>query len=230
MVRGLVDGGRADMARARWADSPGLPGPGAPGAHCTTSSSGSRTSPRRSASGAGCSGRLGYRLGDDWGHGQAWELGALYIVIESGPDVARGRHDRAAPGLNHLAFHAGSRGESRPWSPTPRGWLDADVRRPSSVRRRAATTTPPTSRTARVSRSSWSPADAPTPCRMPLGRPRARRVRGASGRTDAASGCVQTIAARWAGRRCAALGAVMESCRGHPPTCPSAARRRGVPR
>ncbi len=53
-------------------------------------------------------GRLGYRLGDDWGHGQAWELGALYVVIEAGPDVVPGRHDRKRAGLNHLAFHGGS--------------------------------------------------------------------------------------------------------------------------
>jgi hypothetical protein len=53
-------------------------------------------------------GRLGYRLGDDWGHGQAWELGSLYIVIEAGPDVLPGRHERRRAGLNHLAFHAGT--------------------------------------------------------------------------------------------------------------------------
>lgn len=56
-------------------------------------------------------GRLGYRLGDDWGHGQAWELGSLYVVIESGPDVVRERHERRRPGVNHLAFRGGSREE-----------------------------------------------------------------------------------------------------------------------
>ncbi|EWT00303.1 glyoxalase [Intrasporangium oryzae NRRL B-24470] len=55
--------------------------------------------------------RLGYRLGDDWGHGRAWELGSLYIVVEAGPDVVPGRHERRRAGLNHLAFHAGSRDE-----------------------------------------------------------------------------------------------------------------------
>ena len=54
-------------------------------------------------------GRLGYHLGDDWGHGQAWALGRLYIVVESGPDVVAGRHERKRAGLNHLAFHDGSR-------------------------------------------------------------------------------------------------------------------------
>lgn len=56
-------------------------------------------------------GELGWRLGDDWGHGLAWELGQLYLVVESGPDVAPGGHDRRRPGVNHVAFHAGPRGE-----------------------------------------------------------------------------------------------------------------------
>ena len=29
-------------------------------------------------------------------------------MLESGPDVVATRHDRLRPGLNHLAFHAGS--------------------------------------------------------------------------------------------------------------------------
>ena len=116
MVRGLVEGGRADMAKARW-DFGGAP-----------AASGS-------AGGAGPRGglhhveiwvddivaakrewgwllkRLGYHLGDDWGHGQAWELGSLYVVVEAGPDVVAGRHERTRAGLNHLAFHGGSRAE-----------------------------------------------------------------------------------------------------------------------
>ena len=55
--------------------------------------------------------RLGYHLGDDWGHGRAWELGSLYLVVEAGPDVEDGRHERRRPGVNHLAFHGGSRAE-----------------------------------------------------------------------------------------------------------------------
>ncbi len=108
MVRGLVEGGRADMSRARW-DGP-------------EASASSRTSRgglhhveiwvEDVAAAAREWGwllrRLGYRLGDDWGHGQAWELGSLYIVIESGPDVVAGRHERCRAGVNHLAFHAGT--------------------------------------------------------------------------------------------------------------------------
>lgn len=114
MVRGLVDGGRADLATARW-DFGGAP-----------AASGGGVGPRGglhhveiwvddiAAAGREWGwllGRLGYHLGDDWGHGQAWELGSLYVVVESGPDVVPGRHDRKRAGLNHLAFHGGSRAE-----------------------------------------------------------------------------------------------------------------------
>jgi alkylated DNA nucleotide flippase Atl1 len=112
MVRGLVEGGRADMAAATW----DFAGVGADG------SGGSRGGLHHveiwvediTAAGREWGwllGRLGYHLGDDWGHGRAWELGSLYIVVESGPDVLRGRHERKRPGLNHLAFHGGSRAE-----------------------------------------------------------------------------------------------------------------------
>jgi alkylated DNA nucleotide flippase Atl1 len=115
MVGGLVDGARADMARARW-DFAGAVSPSADGG----------AGPRgglhhveiwvEDIAAAGREwgwllGRLGYHLGDDWGHGQAWELGSLYVVVESGPDVVPGRHERRRAGLNHLAFHGGSRSE-----------------------------------------------------------------------------------------------------------------------
>ncbi|MBK7271690.1 MAG: hypothetical protein IPI13_00440 [Actinomycetales bacterium] len=46
-------------------------------------------------------GELGWVFGDDWGHGAAWELGPVYLVMESGPDVAAGGHDRRRPGVSH---------------------------------------------------------------------------------------------------------------------------------
>src|SRR4051794_14506081 len=51
---------------------------------------------------------LGYRLADTWAAGRSWRLGDAYIVLESGPDVFPEAHERRRPGLNHLAFHAGS--------------------------------------------------------------------------------------------------------------------------
>ena len=110
MVGGLVEGGRADMARARWEDAPGARPAGARGGlHHVEIWVGDIEAAGREW--GWLLGRLGYRLGDDWGHGRAWELGSLYVVVEAGPDVEDGRHERRRPGVNHLAFHGGSRAE-----------------------------------------------------------------------------------------------------------------------
>lgn len=53
--------------------------------------------------------RLGYTLTDRWPTGRSWTLGDTYVVVESGPDVAPGGHDRLRPGVNHLAFAGGNR-------------------------------------------------------------------------------------------------------------------------
>lgn len=52
--------------------------------------------------------RLGYRLTNQWPTGRTWTLGATYVVVESGPDVVPAGHERRRPGVNHLAFHAGT--------------------------------------------------------------------------------------------------------------------------
>jgi alkylated DNA nucleotide flippase Atl1/catechol 2,3-dioxygenase-like lactoylglutathione lyase family enzyme len=113
MVRGLVDGGRADMERARWDLGAAASGPGSAatrgGLHHVEIWVGDIAAAGREW--GWLLGRLGYRLGDDWGHGQAWELGSLYVVLEAGPDVVAGRHERRRAGLNHLAFRGGSRAE-----------------------------------------------------------------------------------------------------------------------
>ncbi len=53
---------------------------------------------------------LGYRRVDTWVTGHSWQLGPMYFVLEAGPDVTAG-HDRVRAGINHLAFHGGSRAE-----------------------------------------------------------------------------------------------------------------------
>lgn len=108
LVRGLLEGGRVDMAAARWPIPETRIAPGGRGGLHHVELWVADIGAAKEEWGW-LLGRLGYRLGDDWGHGQAWELGPLYIVIESGPDVSPGRHERTRPGLNHLAFHAGSR-------------------------------------------------------------------------------------------------------------------------
>jgi ribosome modulation factor len=52
--------------------------------------------------------RLGYSTYQSWGSGVSWRLGPTYIVVEQSPALSGREHDRTAPGLNHLAFHAGS--------------------------------------------------------------------------------------------------------------------------
>lgn len=52
-------------------------------------------------------GELGWAPYQDWPAGKSWRLGPTYLVLEESPALSGGRHDRLAPGLNHLAFHAG---------------------------------------------------------------------------------------------------------------------------
>jgi putative hydrolase of HD superfamily len=54
-------------------------------------------------------GELGYAAFQDWPNGRSWRLGATYLVIEQSPALSSRSHDRLRPGMNHLAFHAGTR-------------------------------------------------------------------------------------------------------------------------
>lgn len=53
-------------------------------------------------------GALGYEPYQDWPDGRSWRAGDHYIVVEQSPDLSAADHDRCRPGLNHLAFHAGT--------------------------------------------------------------------------------------------------------------------------
>jgi ribonuclease HI/catechol 2,3-dioxygenase-like lactoylglutathione lyase family enzyme len=55
--------------------------------------------------------RLGFQPRDTWATGASWSGAEAYVVIESGPDVLPEPHHRRRPGVNHLAFCAGSRAE-----------------------------------------------------------------------------------------------------------------------
>jgi catechol 2,3-dioxygenase-like lactoylglutathione lyase family enzyme len=54
-------------------------------------------------------GRLGYEAYQAWEHGCSWRRGPTYIVVEQSPALLGTVHQRTAPGLNHLAFSAGTR-------------------------------------------------------------------------------------------------------------------------
>ncbi len=54
---------------------------------------------------------LGYQPFQDWPAGCSWQLGDTYLVAEQSAALSAAGHERCRPGLNHLAFHAGSRAE-----------------------------------------------------------------------------------------------------------------------
>jgi len=54
-------------------------------------------------------GELGYQPFQQWPDGRSWRLGPVYLVVEQSPALTAAAHDRLRPGLNHLAFHAGTR-------------------------------------------------------------------------------------------------------------------------
>lgn len=56
-------------------------------------------------------GSLGWTPYQHWPAGRSWRLGEVYLVIEHSPALTAAAHDRCAPGLNHLAFHAGARAD-----------------------------------------------------------------------------------------------------------------------
>jgi catechol 2,3-dioxygenase-like lactoylglutathione lyase family enzyme len=54
-------------------------------------------------------GSLGWTQYQDWPGGRSWRDGDVYVVVEESPALSGTSHDRLRPGLNHLAFQAGSR-------------------------------------------------------------------------------------------------------------------------
>ncbi|MEO6703011.1 MAG: VOC family protein [Jatrophihabitantaceae bacterium] len=51
---------------------------------------------------------LGYQPFQDWPAGRSWRLGSNYLVLEQSSAMVPSDYDRLRPGLNHLAFHAGT--------------------------------------------------------------------------------------------------------------------------
>ena len=52
---------------------------------------------------------LGYSSYQRWEHGRSWRHGGgTYVVVEESPALIATRHERTRPGMNHLAFRAGS--------------------------------------------------------------------------------------------------------------------------
>jgi RimJ/RimL family protein N-acetyltransferase/catechol 2,3-dioxygenase-like lactoylglutathione lyase family enzyme len=56
-------------------------------------------------------GELGWHEYQRWERGVSWRQGNGYVVVEDSPARTGDRHERTAPGINHLALHAGSRAD-----------------------------------------------------------------------------------------------------------------------
>lgn len=54
---------------------------------------------------------LGYAEYQAWANGRSWRNGSIYVVVEESPALTASVHERLRPGVNHLAFHAGSSDE-----------------------------------------------------------------------------------------------------------------------
>lgn len=52
---------------------------------------------------------LGYTVFQEFTGGRSYRLGPTYLVLEQSRALTAGEHDRCRPGLNHLAFHVGTR-------------------------------------------------------------------------------------------------------------------------
>lgn len=55
--------------------------------------------------------QLGWREYQRWDRGVSWRHGESYVVVEDSAARTGTRHDRTAPGINHLALHAGTRAD-----------------------------------------------------------------------------------------------------------------------
>lgn len=55
--------------------------------------------------------QVGFEQDKTWADGCSWRAGDASLTICSAPALHGDRHDRRLPGLNHLAFHGGSRAE-----------------------------------------------------------------------------------------------------------------------
>lgn len=48
--------------------------------------------------------RLGFERVSTWPEGESWAAGGAYLTLATSPNLSGGRHDRRAPGVNHVAF------------------------------------------------------------------------------------------------------------------------------
>ncbi|WP_285137465.1 VOC family protein [Microbacterium sp. lyk4-40-TSB-66] len=55
---------------------------------------------------------IGFERSGEWTEGESWTAGdGAYLTLTTSPNLSGPDHDRRAPGVNHLAFHGGSRAQ-----------------------------------------------------------------------------------------------------------------------
>lgn len=55
--------------------------------------------------------QVGFEVTGTWPDGQSWSAGHGYLTLTTSPNISGSVHDRRQPGLNHIAFAAGSRAQ-----------------------------------------------------------------------------------------------------------------------
>jgi hypothetical protein len=51
---------------------------------------------------------VGFIRESEWREGESWVAGGAYLTLTTSPNLSQASHDRRAPGVNHLAFKAGT--------------------------------------------------------------------------------------------------------------------------
>lgn len=51
---------------------------------------------------------LDFTRESEWPEGESWAAGGAYLTLTTSPNLTGTTHDRRAPGVNHLAFKAGT--------------------------------------------------------------------------------------------------------------------------
>lgn len=51
---------------------------------------------------------LNFTRESTWAEGESWSAGGAYLTLTTSPNLTGVTHDRRAPGMNHLAFKAGT--------------------------------------------------------------------------------------------------------------------------
>lgn len=55
--------------------------------------------------------RIGFEQLEQWSGGESWGASGVYITLTTSPNLSEPTHDRRRAGVNHIAFHCGTRAQ-----------------------------------------------------------------------------------------------------------------------